>query len=116
MLKSKLDKGLLTPKQTLAKGTSGTSINAHLKSLIQNNHPLKTTKKRKSMHRKHKDEPPKQNGIIFIWPQKEKLYLNEHVKSFAYFLAYGLYWLHVTRILPSGTGNKIRFKKKMFSL
>ncbi|XP_044743891.1 uncharacterized protein LOC123306082 [Chrysoperla carnea] len=84
--------------------TSNTS-NAHLRRLLmENRYPVRCARKKA---RKQKDSP-KQQGLIFIWPQKQKIYFNYHnMKRFACVLAHTLYWLHVTNILPSGPGLSI---------
>lgn len=43
-----------------------------------------------------------QKGIIFIWPQRKKVYHSEEMTMITWFLAHALFWLNNMNLLPSG--------------
>ncbi|GJQ78587.1 hypothetical protein Trydic_g11697 [Trypoxylus dichotomus] len=49
-----------------------------------------------------KQSQPK--GLIFVWPQKRKLKYERELVFLTWFLAHGLYWLHVMNLFPNGSG------------
>ncbi|KAG5898831.1 hypothetical protein JTB14_018791 [Gonioctena quinquepunctata] len=44
-----------------------------------------------------------QKGIIFVWPQKKRLYKCEEMTTFAWVLSHTLFWLYNMNLLPSGS-------------
>lgn len=65
------------------------------------------------VHRHHKKNRVNQlstfkqaqpKGLIFVWPQKRKLRYERELCLLTWFLAHGLYWLHVINLFPNGSG------------
>lgn len=87
----------------------------------------RTTSKKTAIEKRSKDEPkftlenhkkyqtvstlnanipvPKfqKKGIIFIWPQRKRIYYSRHLISITWFLSHTFFWLHVINLFPSGT-------------
>lgn len=43
-------------------------------------------------------------GLIFVWPQKRKFRYEREMFFLTWFLAHGLYWLHLLNLFPNGSG------------
>lgn len=42
-------------------------------------------------------------GIIFIWPQRKRIYYSTELIFITWFLSHAFFWLHTLNLFPSGT-------------
>lgn len=50
----------------------------------------------------------RQKGIVFIWPQRKKVYHREEMILVTWFLAHALFWLNNMNLLPNGAATPLK--------